>query len=614
MRSRPALTLSLLLLVASPALAGHEVLARGEDGALLHVDASGRATSVGGAIVGMPGAAMSGDRLDVVVRGTDDALWAVSRQASAWSGFERVGGVLTGPPSAVARDGGLDVVARGDDGACWHVRRAAGGWGEWTSLGGAFDADATFGLASRDAGSLDVFARGQDGALWHAQLGHAGWRPFAALGDGRRLGSAPAACAPGADRIDVVALAPDLSAQVLTWQRAGWSSWTSLGGTFAAASSLAIAAPAPDRLVVAGLGTDGRIWTSEAHAGRWGAWRSLGDARPSSPVALVAIVTPPVASATHGTPASSVAVPPTMDVAPGAAVAVPPTIAASALVDLDPGQHIRLDRPRERRPDELTIAVTPETLRRLEAAPTTPFPGCDPARPCVRVTLLGFTLVGDTGDPAGDGPGDEVSVRADIWHARDGRYATAEPLLRETKVHGSRPAGATGAAARRVRAGSASPDGGLARGDRHPSHLSVSSPLGAEGEVPLRLFEGPLDGAAGLRMVLSAWEVDGGEGPRACCRAWNYEVASSAWDSIAAGSWTGAVELTTPVAERERRDRPYGTLENLAAVAVLGSSLADWRSLAARSGLQGTGVLALDFADFDGSARLVAHVHVEIVE
>ena len=76
------------------------------------------------------------NRLDVFVRGTDDALWHKWWDGSSWSGWESLGGVLTSAPAAVSwGNNRIDVFVRGTDNALHH-KWWAGGWSGWESLGG----------------------------------------------------------------------------------------------------------------------------------------------------------------------------------------------------------------------------------------------------------------------------------------------------------------------------------------------------------------------------------------------------------------------------------------------------------------------------------------------
>ena len=87
----------------------------------------------------------------------------------AWSGWASEGGGLTSN-IAVGRnaDGRLEVFVRGSDDALWHkwqVSPNSGTWSAWATQGGALTSDIAVGQGAD--GRLEVFVRGTDNALWH---------------------------------------------------------------------------------------------------------------------------------------------------------------------------------------------------------------------------------------------------------------------------------------------------------------------------------------------------------------------------------------------------------------------------------------------------------------
>ena len=156
--------------------------------------------SLNGVLTSGPDASSSGaGRLDVFVRGTDNALWHRSEDDGAWSAWESLGGVLTSDPAAVSGAAGrLDVFVRGIDNALWH-KSYDGGWSGWESLGGVLTTGPD--VASWGAGRLDVFVRGTDNALWHRSQDGGAWSAWESLGG--VLTSDPAAVSGGAGRLDV---------------------------------------------------------------------------------------------------------------------------------------------------------------------------------------------------------------------------------------------------------------------------------------------------------------------------------------------------------------------------------------------------------------------------
>ncbi len=82
-------------------------------------------------------------RLDVFVRGTDDAMWHTwwDPNTPNWGTWESLGGVLTSSPNCVSwGENRLDCFVRGTDGTVWHKWWDDTHWGpsklDWESIGG----------------------------------------------------------------------------------------------------------------------------------------------------------------------------------------------------------------------------------------------------------------------------------------------------------------------------------------------------------------------------------------------------------------------------------------------------------------------------------------------
>jgi len=143
-----------------------------------------------------------GEAIDVVVRGSDGAVWdkelttVVAPFAGPWRGLG--GRVLAGSgPAAVNVGGTLYVLIVGTDGAVW-VRHSTDGahWSGWQSLGGRGSGDV--GAASPAPGVGVVFIRGADGAVWYNEFAGTtagvtpGWHSLGGkLASGAGAGSAP---------------------------------------------------------------------------------------------------------------------------------------------------------------------------------------------------------------------------------------------------------------------------------------------------------------------------------------------------------------------------------------------------------------------------------------
>jgi len=79
--------------------------------------------NLGGVLADSPTVASWGARrLDVFVRGSDNALYQDTYNGNGWSGFSSLGGAFVGAPAAVSWGAGhIDVFVRGADNALYHT-------------------------------------------------------------------------------------------------------------------------------------------------------------------------------------------------------------------------------------------------------------------------------------------------------------------------------------------------------------------------------------------------------------------------------------------------------------------------------------------------------------
>jgi hypothetical protein len=161
--------------------------------------------SLGGRLTSRPGAAAGalsvtgGEALDLVVRGSDGAVWdheITSATARPWVSLG--GQLLTGTgPAAVNVRGTLYVLAVGLDHALWVTRSTDGAhWSGWSSLGGRVAG--SVGAATPAPGAGVAFARGTDNAAWYNEFAGSatgvtpGWHTLGGrLTSGVGAGSAP---------------------------------------------------------------------------------------------------------------------------------------------------------------------------------------------------------------------------------------------------------------------------------------------------------------------------------------------------------------------------------------------------------------------------------------
>jgi hypothetical protein len=228
-------------------------------------------TSVGGIATSVSAVSSWGSsRLDLFVRGTDNALWHRSWDGTAWSVWDSLGGILTSDPSAVSQGvNSIDVFVRGTDNAIWHRSWNGTTWTWWDSVGGI--ATSRPAAASWSAGHLDFVVRGTDNGLWHRSWNGAGWSQWDSVGG--YATSDPAATSSGAGRFDIVVRGTDNGLWHRTWNGTTWSAWDSVGGI--ATSSPAISSCAAGHLDVFVMGTTVGIWQRGSTGGGWGAWNGI---------------------------------------------------------------------------------------------------------------------------------------------------------------------------------------------------------------------------------------------------------------------------------------------------------------------------------------------------
>ena len=226
---------------------------------------------LGGANISDPDvAAMSGNRLDVVVTGSDSALWHRSWNGTQWAAWESLGGVLTSSPTITASPGRLDVFGRGGDGALWHRRWDGTAWHPWESLGGQLIRTSGPDATSSGAGRTDVFVRGTDNSLWHRWWDGTSWQPWDGLGG--LLSADPGSVSWGTGRLDAFVRGVDFSLWHRSWNGAAWQAWERVGGYLASAPDASSCASGSLDVFV--RMPDG-LWRRSFTGGAWGTYQPV---------------------------------------------------------------------------------------------------------------------------------------------------------------------------------------------------------------------------------------------------------------------------------------------------------------------------------------------------
>ena len=257
---------------------------------------------LGGKVTESPAATAWGkNRLDIVVRGTDGAVWHKYWNGSQWGpsqpGWESLGGKIKEYPAIVSWGSDrLDIFARGLDNAIFHKYWNGSQWGPsdvgWEALGGTMDAAPV--AVSWGRNRLDIFVRGADGSVYHKYWNGSRWGPsdhgWESLGG--RITGLPAAVSWGPNRIDLFARGLDGAVYHKYWNGSQWGptpyDWESLGGKIT--DSPAAASWGPNRLDVFARGTDGAVYHKYWNGSVWGPsaaeWDALGGAILGSPTAV----------------------------------------------------------------------------------------------------------------------------------------------------------------------------------------------------------------------------------------------------------------------------------------------------------------------------------------
>ena len=186
------------------------------------------------------------------------------------AGWRRLGGPtgdkILGQPAAYGSDGGrIDVFVRGTDNAAYQRTFHNGHWGCWTRLGGALTDSPTVAFTSPT--SWTMVARGADGAVWQRGA-DTSWTSLGAP-NGQPIYGRPSAVS-DANGLHVVVRAPDDS----VWLWEATSGWTSLGGVISDSPTLLAT---QGRLYLFARASDYTLWQRNFTDGSWGGWFPRGE-------------------------------------------------------------------------------------------------------------------------------------------------------------------------------------------------------------------------------------------------------------------------------------------------------------------------------------------------
>ncbi|MFE3116754.1 glycoside hydrolase family 27 protein [Streptomyces niveus] len=243
--------------------------------------------SLGTRSTASPALVRDGDRLTAFTRGADGSLRQQSGRDGRWSSRTTdlggpTGGRILGQPAAytsAAEPGRIDVFVRGTDDAAYRRAFTDGRWGRWQKLGGSL-ADAPS-VAYESAERWTLFAHNEDGQI-RSRGPRSGWTTLGAP-EQRTVYGRPSAVVDEAGRTHVAVR----TAEDAVWWRvrdtAGdWSAWTSLGGTVSGSPTL-VAVDGGVRLYA--RAGDYTLWqrayesgaSGSSGSGAWGDWSARGE-------------------------------------------------------------------------------------------------------------------------------------------------------------------------------------------------------------------------------------------------------------------------------------------------------------------------------------------------
>ena len=203
-------------------------------------------------------------------RGSDNSVWYMTWNGSAWSNATSLGGNVTAAPAITSSGSSVYVFATGTDNAVWYKVWNGSAWSPWHSLSGTL-ATGTSPAATESGSTVYIVAQGANHGVWVRTL-TTGWT---SLGGVLATDTSPAATSVGST---VYAFGEGTNNGV--WYRTLTSgTWHSLGGTLATGTSPAATTSGSTVYVIA-EGTNNGLWIRTLTAG----WHSVG--APSSGITL----------------------------------------------------------------------------------------------------------------------------------------------------------------------------------------------------------------------------------------------------------------------------------------------------------------------------------------
>ena len=208
--------------------------------------------------------------IDVLVLGTDIALWVNTFSGGKWSGWKSKGGRLMEVPSCAARTPEIvNCMLRGTTNKGYHIGAVNGQWTSYTDLGGVLFNP--LGCSARGANNFNCFVSGLNLNLyqryWIQGVGWQGYQNLKGLVKGR-----PSATSWSSNRIDVFSLGVKTdSVMQKTWiDGKGWQEWVDLGGVFDSAPECVTAGVG--KIHCFAVGKESCLYRNSFDGAKWSGW------------------------------------------------------------------------------------------------------------------------------------------------------------------------------------------------------------------------------------------------------------------------------------------------------------------------------------------------------
>lgn len=195
------------------------------------------------------------------------------------------GGKILGQPAAFASAGGrIDLFVRGTDNAAYQRTFRDGRWGSWHRLGGHLTDSMSVAFTGPD--SWTVFARGGDGMVWAKKRG-GDWFSLGAPNNTPTYGRPGAAASTGGTFVAVRTPDDGVWVRSLDPESGSWSAWASLGGVVSGSPTLLASG---DRIYLFVRASDYTLWQVNRTDGAWGGWFKRAEFASNSLVGAVGAV------------------------------------------------------------------------------------------------------------------------------------------------------------------------------------------------------------------------------------------------------------------------------------------------------------------------------------